>query len=218
MQNEKTEPFIQNYWEFQEDDNIKLSAGLFWSWDPPGTGWMLKELALNIITVRHKIRPPFIHMTLRQLHYQMIYQRETCCPGLSVSQGLETGQKFLRVLREIPSNIMCLGFLQPTLPLVPKDYNLLTRYTAVGHIHNRKAWLPWRRSAYTNNGPCLSRAAGLMFSVSQLKNWGSESAWWKRQLEPRLLVALLLCFYWSYCSIWSWQDKSGLQRIDLNAP
>lgn len=82
MQNENAEPFIQNYWEFQDDDSIKLSAGLFWSWDPPCTGWLPKELALNIITVRHKIRPPFIHMTLRQLHYQMIYQRETCCPGL----------------------------------------------------------------------------------------------------------------------------------------
>lgn len=136
-----------------------------------------------------------------------------------MSQGLETGQKFLRVLREIASNIMCLGFLQPTLPLVPKDYILLTRYIAIGHIHNRKARLPWRHSAYTNNGPCLSRAAGLLFSVSQLKNWGSESAWWKRQLEPRLLVALLHCFsYWSSCSIWSQQDKGGLQRIDLICP
>lgn len=85
---------------------------------------------------------------------------------------------------------MCLGFLQPTLPLVPKDYILIIFYS---YIHNRKVWLifTWRYSAYTDNSPCLYRV-GVLY-LTHLKNRGLESPLWKRQLESKLFIPLLHC-------------------------
>lgn len=86
-----------------------------------------------------------------------------------------------RTKREIPSNIMLLGFLQATLSSVPKDDILII---SCSHIHNRKVWVTWRCSAYINNGQCLWRAAVFVFFLSQMKNWDSESTLWKGRWNP----------------------------------
>lgn len=57
----------------------------------------------------------------------MNYQRGLDGQVISVRQGLATGQKFVRELREIASNIISRSS-SPTLSSVPKDYILIKSY------------------------------------------------------------------------------------------
>ena len=101
-------------------------------------------------------------------------------------------------------NLVCLDFLQPTLRSVHKDYILWS-------CTYRKAWLTRRCSTYTDNGPCLWRAAALALFFSPMKNWGSESMLWKGPLESK---PCLLC---SPACLTGFQliltGQSGLQRV-----
>lgn len=103
---------------------------------------------------------------------------------------------------------MLLGFLQATLSSVPKDDILII---SCSHIHNRKAWVTWRCSAYINNGQCLWRAAVLVFFLSQMKNWDSESTLWKGRWNPNSSSLYMLPL--SQDSSCSWPDESGLQSV-----